>query len=130
MTYIERLGWFKKAFTFVVPNIEETFNWLINNNFFKAPASTKYHGSYEGGLFDHSRNVARTLIDMNLEWQRPESPLIIGFFHDLCKIDNYIEDPLTHEYSYNPNALYTGHGEKSVMLLSTLMQRQSARSST
>ena len=28
--------------------------WLISNGFFTAPASIKYHGAYEGGLFDHS----------------------------------------------------------------------------
>ena len=25
----------------------------------------------------------------NLKWERPESPLIVGMFHDLCKIDSY-----------------------------------------
>ena len=32
----------------------EFCDWLEYNNFFTAPASTKYHGNYEGGLFDHS----------------------------------------------------------------------------
>ena len=30
---------------------------LTEGGFFTAPASTKYHDSYEGGLFDHSCNV-------------------------------------------------------------------------
>ena len=40
---------------------EEAMNWLKKNNFFKAPASSKYHLAYEAGLFEHSKNVAKTL---------------------------------------------------------------------
>ena len=43
-------------------------------NFFVAPASTKYHGAYIGGLFDHSLEVANALvhltIKLNLNWIR------------------------------------------------------------
>lgn len=28
-------------------------DWLKKSDFFKAPASTKYHGAYEGGLLEH-----------------------------------------------------------------------------
>lgn len=52
---------------------------LTEGGFFTAPASTKYHGAYEGGLFDHSRNVTSALVtlthDNDLGWQRPESPI-------------------------------------------------------
>ena len=33
--------------------------WLTDNGFFTAPASTKYHGAYEGGLLDHSYEVTQ-----------------------------------------------------------------------
>lgn len=113
--------------------------WLNSEGFFTAPASTKYHGAYEGGLYEHSRMVAMRLyvltINNNLKWQRPESPFIVGMFHDLCKCDQYIlkESPLTENfngqevvlhpiitqhYEYNTNTLLKGHGSKSVMLLS------------
>ena len=39
-------------------------DWLVGNGFFKAPASTKYHGNYEGGLFDHSCAVMKALVDL------------------------------------------------------------------
>ena len=119
---------------------KEFKSWLIENGFFTQPASTKYHGDYEGGLFDHSYEVAKVLIDMteklNLEWTRPESPYIIGMFHDLCKIDNYltvVDDPgeimmgtgkekgKEIHFEYNPNTILKGHGDKSVMLLSQFM---------
>lgn len=115
----------------------EFYDWLIKNGFFTQAASTKYHGAYEGGLFDHSYEVTQVLLDMtqrlNLQWTRPESPYIIGMFHDLCKIDNYItitdepgeimmgtDDVKGREihFEYNPNCILTGHADKSIMLLS------------
>ena len=34
-----------------------------NSDFFEAPASTRFHGSYEGGLLEHSLNVYDCLFD-------------------------------------------------------------------
>lgn len=66
---------------------------LKGGGFFTAPASTKYHGAYEGGLFEHSLNVTISLVELtkqnSLTWGRPESPYIIGMFHDICKQDQY-----------------------------------------
>lgn len=87
--------------------------------FFTAPASTKYHGNYEGGLFDHSYAVTESLLELTknlgLKWSNRYSPYIIGMFHDLCKCDQYIlnEDGT---YSYNSNLELIGHGEKSVII--------------
>lgn len=122
MRFEERVSLFEKLLNGMFSN--EFFVYLINNGFFEAPASTKFHGSYEGGLFDHSYNVAKFLVSLThkngLIWQRPESPYIIGMFHDLCKIDQYRYD---HDHwEYNPNTLLKGHGDKSVMLLSTFMR--------
>ena len=68
-------------------------NYLETGGFFTAPASTKYHGAYEGGLYDHSRQVFLRLKDLteknDLAWEREESPFFIGMFHDLCKCDQY-----------------------------------------
>ena len=109
--------------------------WLRETGFFTAPASTKYHGAYDGGLYDHSRMVFRRLRELTerngLVWQRRESPFIVGFFHDLCKIDQYrkvsgdapaedgqkrmIPGPGYH-YEFNANTLLKGHGSKSAML--------------
>lgn len=113
-------------------------NWLTDTGFFSAPASKKYHGNYPGGLYDHSLKVYQHLENLtfqveSLKWLRPESPFIVGMFHDLCKIDQYVEvedDPgkvmfgedeprgrVTH-YEDNQNCLLKGHGEKSIILLS------------
>lgn len=121
---------------------KESFDkYLWDNGFFTAPASTKYHGAYEGGLFDHSFQVFGRLLSLTkcneLEWMRPESPFIVGMFHDICKIDQYIENKeyatammggveitLPQEitkFEYNKDTLLKGHGAKSIMLLSQFM---------
>lgn len=57
-------------------------NQLMAMGFFTAPASTKYHGNYEGGLFDHSFTVTSSLLSltkrMGLNWKRKASPYIVG----------------------------------------------------
>ena len=79
--------------------IENLMEWLENEtDFFKAPASTRYHGSYEGGLLEHSLNVYERLM-WEMEkligrgWEEiysPETIAIVALFHDLCKIDRYV----------------------------------------
>lgn len=115
-------------------------DWLADNGFFLAPASTKYHGNYEGGLFDHSFSVTEQLVvltdKLNLKWQRKQSPWIVGMFHDLCKIDEYIKvvdeegqvmmgtDEIRGEeahFEHAADVLLKGHGDKSIMLLSQFM---------
>lgn len=122
---------------------DDMMEYLTAYGFFTAPASTKYHGNYEGGLFEHSYAVTKFLLtltkDNHLRWCKARSPFIVGMFHDLCKIDQYIPQyelreelepsPLNNPkptkfvktlcgYEYNPDTLLKGHGEKSVMLLS------------
>lgn len=99
---------------------------LDKMGFFTAPASTHYHGAYEGGLSAHSLEVTRQLLkltdDNNLVWERAESPIIVGLFHDLCKCDQYKQDPVFGKYKFDEKTMVKGHGEKSVLLASTLVQ--------
>ena len=112
---------------------DDMMDYLWDNGFFTAPASTKYHGNHEGGLLEHSDMVTRFLVvltkDNHLTWMNPRSPFIVGMFHDLCKIDQYrhpasdlVVDgmllPDSSKWEYNPDTLLKGHGDKSVMLLS------------
>lgn len=112
----QRIDCFKELMGDIVS--EDALKWLRKNSFFKAPASTKYHFVYEGGLFDHSLNVAKTLIELTennkLIWQRPESPKIVGMFHDLCKTDQYRYNPIFEKYEWNKDQPIVGHGDKSV----------------
>lgn len=69
----------------------DMIDYLVSYGFFTAPASTKYHGAYEGGLYLHSVAVTKFLLrlteDNKLIWRNERSPYIVGMFHDLCKID-------------------------------------------
>lgn len=77
-------------------------DYLTNKcDFFTAPSSTRFHGSYEGGLVQHSVNVYHCLKDY-LERQRvkdiygmnysEETIAIVSLLHDLCKINFYTVD--------------------------------------
>lgn len=91
---------------------------LDSIGFFEAPASTKYHGAYEGGLFDHSYTVAVELMNLTkqleLKWEMDRSPIIIGIFHDLCKCDSYVKND--DHYEYRTDLILDGHGYKSIVM--------------
>lgn len=118
---------------------DDMMGYLMAYGFFTAPASTKYHGNYEGGLLEHSYMVTKYLLtltqDNHLIWRKARSPFIVGMFHDLCKIDQYklvctepdfelhavdgkFKASFSTRYEYNPDTLLKGHGDKSIMLLS------------
>lgn len=106
-------------------------DWLVANGYFDTPASLSHHGTNNGGLCLHSFKVAEILENytkkIGLKWQRDCSPWIVGLFHDLCKIDAYVrsEQLDIHDkargWERYDKQLLTGHGEKSVMMLSRFM---------
>lgn len=95
-------------------------DYLKGLGYFTASASLKYHGAYEGGLFDHSLEVTKQLVNLTeklgLEWTSPFSPYIVGMFHDLCKCDNYVKDFESNKTIWNPEIIIPGHGDKSAIL--------------
>lgn len=103
----------------------DTITNLNGLDFFTAPASTRFHGAYEGGLFDHSLEVAKQLVNLTeklgLVWESDLSPRIVGMYHDLCKCDNYVFDIETDKYIYNPDIIIPGHGDKSVIMLQHIL---------
>ncbi len=119
--YYNRIKTFEKVTreALTSTDVEILKNLLKEAGFFTAPASRKFHGNYEGGLFDHSFTVTTSLLSltkrMGLNWKRKASPYIVGMLHDLCKCDLYIHNA-DGTYSYNTNTLLPGHGDKSVIL--------------
>ena len=106
---------------------DAALDFLEKYNAFEQPASTKYHGSWPGGWFEHSLCVMRQLVlltDRNgLTWQRPESPYLVGFFHDTCKLDQFAcvrEEEGKPVYAWRSDTLFKGHGDKSVLMLASL----------
>ena len=47
--------------------VDQIIHYLENEtDFFKAPASSKYHGAYAGGLLEHSINVFKMLSESEI----------------------------------------------------------------
>lgn len=74
-------------------NITGLLNFLEASDFFVAPASTKFHSSYKGGLCQHSLNVYYNLYTLctknDMTTYDKESILICGLLHDLSKVNYY-----------------------------------------
>ena len=73
-------------------NIDSLISWLDETDFFKAPASCKYHLACEGGLAKHSHNVYLNLKRLSNMYNIniPEDTIILtGLLHDVCKIGTY-----------------------------------------
>lgn len=104
---------------------EDMLLWLTNRGFFIKPASIYHHGQYDGALFEHSLEVAKALVNLTeklgLHWENERSPYIVGMFHDLCKLDNYVRSD-SEAWEYNNATLLPGHGEKSVIMAQALLK--------
>ncbi len=111
------------------------------SDFFTAPASTRFHGAFEGGLLEHSLNVYYCLLDY-LERDRvkdtykmsysKESIAICALLHDLCKVNCYVKGTRNKKdangvwqtvptFEYEDDMPY-GHGEKSVYIISGFLR--------
>lgn len=110
--------------------VAQIIQYLENEtDFFKAPASSKYHGAYAGGLLEHSINVFKMLNESEIlkkENISKESIAIVSLFHDICKVNMYVEGTRNVKkdgvwvqvptYNIQEKMPY-GHGEKSVYIL-------------
>lgn len=110
--------------------MDDLIDFLEKSDFFKAPASTKFHGNHEGGLAEHSFKVYEILKEKVkiAGLDIPEESIIISaLLHDICKTNFYKIDYRNAKNSlgvWEKVPYYTiedtipyGHGEKSVMML-------------
>lgn len=84
-------------------DVEGLISMLESSDFFDAPASTKYHCSFEGGLALHSLNVYESLVKLNETFEFKydlDSLIIVGLLHDVFKI-NFYEPTVRNEKVYN-----------------------------
>ena len=129
-TYVKRDG------------VDKLLDYLINkSDFFSAPASTKFHGSFDGGLALHSLNVydclknyldrPRVKDEYKLNYS-DESIVICALLHDICKANVYVRGTRNVKneqgvwetvptYFFEDNLPY-GHGEKSVYMITGFMR--------
>ncbi len=118
------------------PGADQLLEYLEQkSDFFKAPASARYHCAYEGGLCDHSINVyeclkaylarERVTDEYGLAYT-DESIAIVSLLHDVCKVNCYVEGTRNVKGKdgkwtqvktyYFEDPLPYGHGEKSVYI--------------
>lgn len=85
---------------------EELIKKLESSDFFVAPASTRYHNSFAGGLVDHCLCVYYNLCSLvkskhleNVISQ--DSMKIVALFHDISKM-NFYKDSVRNKKLYSP----------------------------
>lgn len=114
---------------------DDLMEWLTTSDFFVAPASTKFHGSYAGGLLEHSLNVYDCLaeeldiLDIKDNYSA-ETVALVSLLHDICKVNFYKKGTrnvkengqwVTKEVYEIDEKFPCGHGEKSVIILQNFM---------
>jgi hypothetical protein len=116
--------------------VETMLEWLDRTDIATAPASTKYHGAYEGGLVEHLLDVYAALLQtsdgygLNLD---EESMALVALTHDLCKVNSYKQDwrnvkdekGVWHKvpcYKFEEDFHFGGHGSKSVYLVQSFIE--------
>lgn len=89
---------------------EKLINKLMLSDFFDAPASTKYHNAFAGGLVDHALNVYYNLVSL-VERKglsdkiSSDSIKIVGLLCDISKINFY-------KVTYKNEKRYSDYGTK------------------
>lgn len=121
---------------------EKLLDYLLSehSDFFRAPASTRFHGAHAQGLLEHSLNVYDCLKDYlsrprvkecyHMDYNE-ETIAIVALLHDICKINCYKESTRNQKvngqwvqapfYEYEDRLPY-GHGEKSVYIITGFMR--------
>ena len=117
--------------------IDNLIRWISGSDFFEAPASTRFHGNYPGGLLTHSLNVydeMKRLLSAYPEIEvSEESLIIVSLFHDLCKIGFYTSEKRNRKnesgqwesydaYTIKEKFCYGGHGSKSVFIVQNFIK--------
>ena len=77
--------------------IENLLDFLEKSDFYKAPASTRFHGSKDQGLLEHSLKVYEILEEKMkhtpIKIDIPEESIrITALLHDICKTNYYSVD--------------------------------------
>lgn len=128
------------------PGIDRLMEYVRKSDFYKAPASTKYHLCCEGGLLLHSLNVLAALQTVmrptnandgtweysvagkTVAYTNWESMVIIALLHDICKTNYYsistrnVKNEETGKWEKQPfyavnDKMPLGHGAKSAMII-------------
>lgn len=100
---------------------------LDQKGFFEAPASTRFHGSYPGGLAKHSLRVYELVVGYVGEFKpdqkvgygqmpikiEPENLIIACLLHDVCKCGAYVRTKADDGWTNNRDK-EKGHAKLSI----------------
>ena len=126
------------------PGVDRLMEYIRKSDFYKAPASTKYHLACPGGLLQHSLNVLDALRGL-LSWRSDgsweyraagkvvdtipdDSVIMMALLHDICKTHFYgtstrnVKNETTGRWEKVPfytvnDMMPLGHGPKSAMII-------------
>lgn len=109
------------------------------SDFFDAPASTRHHCAYTGGLAEHSLNVYGVLVQLvkTFGTRIPyDSIAITALLHDVCKTNFYVQEQAWRKDDHGKWESYTrwgvndilplGHGEKSLYIINKFIELSDA----
>lgn len=116
--------------------IGDLIEWLEKTDFFTTPASSRYHGAFEGGLLLHSLNVYSQLKKLCEFYDcdaSDESIAIVALFHDICKVGCYKTEMRWRKdsndkweqyatWKFEEDFAFGGHGSKSVYLVQSFIR--------
>lgn len=117
--------------------IDGLMSWLEKSDFYIAPASTRFHGNYPGGLLQHSLNVydeLKRILQVYPEINvSEETAVIVSLFHDLCKVNFYTTEKRNRKnedgkwesydaYAVKEKFCFGGHGSKSVFIVQSFIK--------
>lgn len=113
-------------------------DWLRTTDFYTAPASTRYHESFPGGLLVHTLTVYNNMIDLikipAFKDVSVAEATVCVLVHDWCKIGYYeayqknVKDEATGKweketaYRTNQTGIPLGHGVSSMYLATRTMR--------
>ncbi len=127
------------------PGMDKLLEYIRGSDFYRAPASTKYHLACPGGLLQHSLNVLDALRGL-LQWNNVEKHweyhtackivdiipddgvIMMALLHDICKTHFYStstrnqKNERTDQWEKVPfytvnDMMPLGHGAKSAMIV-------------
>ena len=117
--------------------ISDLMDWLEKSDFYTAPASTRYHNNFPGGLLQHSLNVydeLKRILGVYPEiTASEESVAIVSLFHDLSKVNFYVNEKRNRKnadgkwesydaYTIKEKFCFGGHGSKSVFIVQNFIR--------
>jgi len=96
------------------PGVKGMTEYLLAQDFFEAPASTKYHCNFKGGLCAHSLNVYENITKLNKIFNlnyTEETLILVSLLHDVSKT-NFYEEYFQNKKLYFPGGSKWDDGGK------------------